>query len=98
LNKPFACTVIKSLRWPGAYAFATGTASDCVYIGNGFKQGGDLNLHTPSLPPQIQADPAKEPKQSIDPSTNNEQRVRSGQDPIKEGAEEEGEGEGEDDD
>lgn len=45
----YATILIQSNRWPGAYAYANGAASACVYIGYGQKYSP--NHFTPTQPP-----------------------------------------------
>jgi radial spoke head protein 4/6 len=84
LNKPHAVAILKSHRWPGAYAFVAekGKKSGFVYIGNGLKSQGGLGF-TPMLPPMPLADP-KKPNEALDPSRLNEKRILNNEEPVDE--------------
>lgn len=88
-----AIVFAKSLRWPGAFAFAAenGNKTGTIYIGDGHKSEGDLNVFTPLIPEPIQQD-VSEPIKLDDPSVTNEKRVRDfGEEPLKAESEEVGE-------
>lgn len=83
VNDASVVSIVRSLRWPGAAAYATanGKKNGCIYLGSGFKEQGALNVFTPLLPPPFQQEMSGVPKQSIDPEITMINRVYLGQGP-----------------
>ena len=86
--KKHAAVVVKSLRWPGAYAFATKGAKDwgCVYFGNGTKKTDQA--FAPLQPPPIQKEVA-DIVEVMDPTAATEKLVLRGEEPKEQDSEDE---------
>ncbi|OXB77551.1 UNVERIFIED_CONTAM: hypothetical protein H355_015843 [Colinus virginianus] len=72
LTPQYAVAILRSNRWPGAYAFACGTKFGNIYFGWGHKYS--LGNHTPALPPPVQPEYPDGPEisEAADPSVEEE--------------------------
>ena len=98
LYKKHAVAVVRSLRWPGAYAYASrgGKEWACVYFGNGVKQTDYAFCPIPAPPILGECADIVEAK---DPTAAAEKLVLRGEEPKEQDSEdeqpdEEGEGDG----
>lgn len=94
--KKHGVCVLRSIRWPGAVAFAAqgGKAWGCVYFGDGVK-AADTNF-SPVLAPPIIGE-AKDLTEAQDPTAANEKLVLRGEDPKEADSEDDREDEPEED-
>uniref|UniRef100_A0A8C2T5W7 Radial spoke head component 4A n=1 Tax=Coturnix japonica TaxID=93934 RepID=A0A8C2T5W7_COTJA len=90
LTPQYAIAILRSNRWPGAYAFACGTKFGNIYFGWGHKYS--LGNLTPALPPPVQPEYPDGPeiKEATDPTVEEEQAFKAAQEEKdREGMEEE---------
>ena len=88
IYKRHGIAAIRSVRWPGAIAFAGngGKAWGAVYLGDGLKKT-DYNF-VPTPAPRIQRE-CKDLTEAVDPTAANEKLVMRGEDPREEDSEDE---------
>ncbi|NXJ09276.1 RSH4A protein, partial [Odontophorus gujanensis] len=103
LTPQYAVAILRSNRWPGAYAFACGTKFGNIYFGWGHKYS--LGNHTPALPPPVQPEYPDGPEisEATDPTVEEElafkaAREQKSLESMEEEEEEEFEDEDDDDD
>eukprot|EP00756_Hemistasia_phaeocysticola_P038234 Hpha_TRINITY_DN16745_c2_g7::TRINITY_DN16745_c2_g7_i1::g.77627::m.77627/K19756/RSPH4A; radial spoke head protein 4A len=91
LYKKHGVVVVRSLRWPGAYAWLSGgTHSGCVYFGDGLK-ATDAAFR-PEEAPRVQGEP-DDFQEIADPTSMTEKLVLRGEEPKEPDEEDEEEGE-----
>uniref|UniRef100_A0A8V0YSE6 Radial spoke head component 4A n=1 Tax=Gallus gallus TaxID=9031 RepID=A0A8V0YSE6_CHICK len=75
----YAVAILRSNRWPGAYAFACGTKFGNIYFGWGHKYS--LGNHTPALPPPVQPEYPNGPeiREAADPTVEEELAFKAAQ-------------------
>ncbi|NXJ81091.1 RSH4A protein, partial [Trogon melanurus] len=85
----YAVAILQSNRWPGAYAFASGTKFDNVYFGWGHKYSPEN--HTPALPLPVQAEYPSGPEitETRDPTLEEELAFKAAREAALAAAEEE---------
>lgn len=82
-NAAYSATVIRSLRWPGAYTIAYGGKYTNIYVGHGLKFGGVS--YNPTSPPEVMKDPDEKveqpeptpleaPEEPLEPDTDEEKK------------------------
>eukprot|EP00760_Papus_ankaliazontas_P036614 PhM_4_TR8359/c2_g1_i1/m.69556/K19756/RSPH4A; radial spoke head protein 4A len=78
--KRHGCVVLRSVRWPGAYAFAAnnGKTWGCIYVGMGVKR--THNNYAPRPAPKLQKE-ADDIVEFVDPTAANERLVLRGEEP-----------------
>jgi radial spoke head protein 4A len=86
--KKHATVVVKSVRWPGAFAYASKGAKDwgCVYFGNGTKKTDQA--FAPLQPPPVQKEVA-DIVEVMDPTAATEKLVLRGEEPKEQDSEDE---------
>ncbi|NXI49979.1 RSH4A protein, partial [Chloroceryle aenea] len=94
----YAVAILRSNRWPGAYAFASGRKFDNIYFGWGHKYSPEN--HTPALPPPVQAEYPSGPEitEMRDPTLEEELAFKAAREAALAAEEEEEEEEGDEDD
>ncbi|NXL85093.1 RSH4A protein, partial [Alectura lathami] len=98
----YAVAVLQSNRWPGAYAFASGTKFSNIYFGWGHKYSPES--HTPTQPPPVQAEYWSGPEitETRDPTLEEELAFKAAKEALaaaeEDDEEPESDGEEEDDD
>ncbi|NXU47876.1 RSH4A protein, partial [Turnix velox] len=92
----YAVAVLRSNRWPGAYAFASGRKFDNIYFGWGHKYSPEN--HDPALPPPVQSEFPSGPDitETRDPTVEEEMAFKAAKEAALAAAEEEEEEEEED--
>ncbi|XP_005044955.2 PREDICTED: radial spoke head protein 6 homolog A-like [Ficedula albicollis] len=93
----YSVAILRSNRWPGAYAFASGRKFENIYFGWGHKYSPEN--HTPELPPPAQAEFPSGPgiTETVDPTVEEEMAFKAAQEEALAEAEEGEDEEGEDD-
>uniref|UniRef100_A0A8C9AZT1 Radial spoke head component 4A n=1 Tax=Prolemur simus TaxID=1328070 RepID=A0A8C9AZT1_PROSS len=78
----YAIAVLRSNRWPGAYAFSNGKKFENLYIGWGHKYSPDN--YTPPVPPAVYQEYPSGPEitEMDDPSVEEEQAFRAAQEAV----------------
>uniref|UniRef100_A0A2K6EKJ3 Radial spoke head component 4A n=1 Tax=Propithecus coquereli TaxID=379532 RepID=A0A2K6EKJ3_PROCO len=78
----YAIAVLRSNRWPGAYAFSNGKKFENLYIGWGHKYSPDN--YTPPVPPPVYQEYPSGPEitEMDDPSVEEEQAFRAAQEAV----------------
>eukprot|EP01137_Pigoraptor_chileana_P006206 Opistho-2@3095 len=73
----YSCVGLRSNRWPGAFAYATGKKFGNVYIGYGQKYS--VEPHTPLAPPvpQVEYAEGKEIHEATDPTVEEEEAAKA---------------------
>eukprot|EP00755_Sulcionema_specki_P021761 Sspe_Gene.1402::Locus_467_Transcript_1_1_Confidence_1.000_Length_1842::g.1402::m.1402/K19756/RSPH4A; radial spoke head protein 4A len=85
--KKHGVVVVKSIRWPGAVAWAASNqVSGCVYFGNGLKSTD--SAFAPAPAPPVQTEP-QDFKEMDDPSSMTEKLVLRGEEPKEADSEDE---------
>lgn len=84
----YACAFVRSNLWPGAYAFARGTASENIYVGYGHKYA--TSDYGPELPPVPANECSDGPEigEAEDPSPEEEAKARAAEEPAGDEGEE----------
>ncbi|NXM85326.1 RSH4A protein, partial [Oenanthe oenanthe] len=92
----YSVAILRSNRWPGAYAFASGRKFENIYFGWGHKYSPEN--HTPELPPPAQAEFPSGPgiTETVDPTVEEEMAFKAAQEEALADAEAEEDEEGED--
>ncbi|NXO85111.1 RSH4A protein, partial [Sitta europaea] len=93
----YSVAILQSNRWPGAYAFASGSKFENIYFGWGHKYSPEN--HIPELPPPAQAEFPSGPgiTETVDPTVEEEMAFKAAQEEALAAAEEGEDDEGEDD-
>ncbi|XP_035181433.1 LOW QUALITY PROTEIN: radial spoke head protein 6 homolog A-like [Oxyura jamaicensis] len=93
----YAVAILRSNRWPGAYAFASGMKFNNIYFGWGHKYSPEN--HTPALPGPVQAEYPDGPEitEAADPTLEEELAFKAAKEKALAAAEEEPEGDEEED-
>ncbi|NWY75441.1 RSH4A protein, partial [Erithacus rubecula] len=84
----YSVAILRSNRWPGAYAFASGRKFENIYFGWGHKYSPES--HTPELPPPAQEEFPSGPgiTETVDPTVEEEMAFRAAQEEALAEAEE----------